>query len=96
MFVSSYREEAQPKFIEMVNANRRGLFMATLPYKVGILTAVTAAFASIPLIFDYDTVLKFNELYVTSGSFLTLLKCLYSYLLSQMSLKRRILRLLWR
>lgn len=56
----------------MVNANRRGLFVATLPYKIGIVTAVTAAFASIPLIFDYDTVLAFNEAYVTSGNALIL------------------------
>ena len=59
--------------------------MATLPYKLGIFTAVSVAFASIPLIFDLNTVLWFNELYVTTGkfifSFITyLLLCLLSLL----------------
>ena len=31
--------------------------------------ALTAAFVSIPLIFDYHTVLWFNEHYVTSGQY---------------------------
>jgi hypothetical protein len=60
-------EDAQPSFAKMVKSNRKGLFLATLPYKVGIFTAVTAGFVSIPMIFDYNTVLWFNELYVTSG-----------------------------
>lgn len=60
-------EQAQPTFLSMVDANRRGLFMVTLPYKVGITTAVVAAFASLPMIFDINTVLLFNDLYVTSG-----------------------------
>lgn len=41
--------------------------MATLPYKLGIVTAVTVATVSIPMIFEINTVLWFNELYVTSG-----------------------------
>lgn len=60
-------EHAQPIFIEMCRANKVGMSIATLPYKVGILSAVTAAFASIPLVFDLNTVLWFNELFVTSG-----------------------------
>ena len=34
--------------------------------KVGIATAVTAAVVSIPMIFDINTVMYFNEIYVTS------------------------------
>jgi hypothetical protein len=35
---------------------------------MGIFTAVTVATVSIPLIFEINTVLWFNELYVTSGT----------------------------
>jgi hypothetical protein len=44
------------------------LWLVTLPYKIGIVTAVGAATISIPMIFDLNTVLWFNELYVTSGN----------------------------
>lgn len=53
--------------MEIVSENRRGLWLATLPYKLGMVTAVTVATVSIPLIFEINTVLWFNELYVTSG-----------------------------
>lgn len=59
-------EEAQPIFMKMVRSNRKSLWFATLPYKIGITTAVTAAFVSIPMIFHLDTVMWFNEFYVTS------------------------------
>jgi hypothetical protein len=48
-------------------SNRKGLFLITLPYKIGVASAVFAGVASIPLIFDLDTVLYFNEHYVTTG-----------------------------
>ncbi len=54
-------------FVKIVNSNRKGLFFATLPYKFGIVAAVTAGFVSIPMIFDVNTVMWFNEVYVTSG-----------------------------
>jgi hypothetical protein len=50
----------------MVSSNRRGLFIYSLPYKIGIVTAVSSALLSIPMIFDINTVLWFNELYVTA------------------------------
>lgn len=59
-------EDAQPIFDKMVQSNRRGLFVATLPYKIGIMTALVAGFGSLPMIFDINTVLWFNEIYVTS------------------------------
>jgi len=59
-------DEAQPIFLEMVEENRKGLFMITLPYKIGVFGAVTAGIASIPLCFHLDTVLWFNERCVTT------------------------------
>jgi hypothetical protein len=53
--------------MQIVQENRRGLGLATLPYKLGILTAITVATVSIPMIFEINTVLWFNEIYVTSG-----------------------------
>lgn len=59
-------EEAQPKFEEIVVANRKGLFLYTLPYKVGILGSLVLGFGSIPMIFDLKTALWFNDAYVTT------------------------------
>jgi hypothetical protein len=53
--------------MKMVTSNRNGMFLATLPYKIGIVSAVGAGIISIPMIFEYNTVLWFNELYVTTG-----------------------------
>jgi hypothetical protein len=64
---TKYRNDAQPRFHDMVDSNRKGLFLATLPYKIGIFAAVTGAAVSIPMIFHLETVLWFNELYVTTG-----------------------------
>ena len=59
-------DEARPIFLEMVQENRKGLFMITLPYKIGVVSAVVAGVVSLPMVFDYNTVLWFNEFYVTS------------------------------
>ena len=59
-------DDARPIFLEMVRENRKGLFMITLPYKVGVASAVVAGVISLPMVFDYNTVLWFNEFYVTS------------------------------
>lgn len=66
MWLNSNRDTAQPQFHKLVQANRRGLFLATLPYKVGIASALISAFVSLPMIFEINTVLWFNELYVTT------------------------------
>jgi hypothetical protein len=50
----------------MAVSNRRGMFLVTLPYKLAIATAVGAGFISVPMIFHLDTVMWFNEFYVTS------------------------------
>ena len=60
---------ARQKFISIMLSNRQGLFVATLPYKLGIFTAVTSAIISVPLLFHLDTVLLFNESFVTTGKF---------------------------
>mmetsp|Transcript_28632 Transcript_28632/g.78709 ORF Transcript_28632/g.78709 Transcript_28632/m.78709 type:complete len:242 (+) Transcript_28632:59-784(+) len=59
-------EEAQPRFHQILASNRKGLFVKTLPYKIGVFTAVLSGLVSLPMIFDYNTVLWFNELYVTT------------------------------
>jgi hypothetical protein len=43
-------KDAQPRFKEIVSANRQGMWLATLPYKVGFVAAVSAAFISIPMV----------------------------------------------
>ena len=59
-------DEAQPKFEEIVMANRKGLFLYTLPYKLGILGSLVLGFGSIPMIFDLKTALWFNDAFVTT------------------------------
>lgn len=63
--------DAHKTFMTVLESNRKGLFLFTLPYKIGIAAAVVGAFGSIPMIFDINTVLWFNEIYVTSGKALT-------------------------
>ena len=57
---------ARQTFLDVLAANRRFLFVATIPYKVGILCSFTAGIVSFPLIFHLDTVLVFNEVFVTT------------------------------
>lgn len=59
-------DTAQVQLAKMANANKAGMFTATLPYKVGILSALTAGIASIPLCFHLPTALWFNTHYVTT------------------------------
>jgi len=58
--------DAQPRFREMMTANRQGMWLATFPYKVGLVTSVGAAILSVPMVFELNTVMWFNELYVTT------------------------------
>jgi hypothetical protein len=60
-------EAAQPRFNEIMSANRQGMWVATLPYKIGLFAAVTSTVACFPMVFELNTVLWFNELYVTTG-----------------------------
>lgn len=47
--------------------NREGMWLLSLPYKIGIGVAMTAALSSFPLVFDLSTVGWFNEHFVTAG-----------------------------
>jgi len=58
--------DAQKTFKKMVASNRRGLFVSTLPYKFGIFTAVSAGLLSFPFIFEINSVMWFNEQFVTT------------------------------
>ena len=58
-------EEAHKPLEKIIASNRHLLGLYTLPYKIGIITAVMSGLVSFPLIFHYDSVLWFNEAYVT-------------------------------
>jgi hypothetical protein len=62
---SSYTT-ALRSFYELEAFHKQGMTVYLLPYQVGVATAVTAAFCSIPLVFHLPTVHWFNELYVTT------------------------------
>lgn len=59
-------EEATKTFEKIAKKNREGMALAALPYQLGIVLGVAAAVGSIPLVFDLQTTLWFNELYVTT------------------------------
>lgn len=59
-------DTATGTFMEIAAKNRQGMWLLTVPYKIGIGVACTAALASFPLVFDLDTVQWFNENFVTS------------------------------
>ena len=59
-------QDAQPKFHEISAKAYEGKGVATLPYKIGIATALSAGFASIPLCFNLSVAQSFNELFVTT------------------------------
>ena len=51
------RHEAFPRFREIVEFNRKGLFWATLPQRLGITIAVTSSVVCIPAVFDREFVM---------------------------------------
>ena len=46
---------------EIAAANKVGMSLATMPYKIGLTVAIVGGCASIPLCFHLDTVMWFNE-----------------------------------
>ncbi|KAJ3388643.1 hypothetical protein HDU92_001394 [Lobulomyces angularis] len=60
------RIHAKTRFEEIKNENRKGLFSAMLPYRIGILLSSGSALLSIPLIFHEETVMYFNHHFVTA------------------------------
>jgi hypothetical protein len=59
-------DTATATFMQIAAKNRQGMWLLTVPYKIGIGVACTAAFASFPLVFDLSTVQWFNENFVTA------------------------------
>ena len=57
-------EDAADKVEEMARYNYGRMGM--LPYEVGIQTAITAGWLSIPLVFSYTVAKKFNDVFVTA------------------------------
>lgn len=53
-------------FEEIAAKNRQGMWLLVIPYKIGIVVAVTAAASSFPLVFDLGTVEWFNQHFVTA------------------------------
>lgn len=46
--------------------NKEYMWLLALPYQIGITMAITGGMASIPLVFDHNTALWFNEHFVTT------------------------------
>ena len=59
-------EEACKTFEEIAMRNQEGQYLLSFPYKIGIVTALTAAFSSFPLCFDITTAEWFNKNFVTT------------------------------
>jgi len=57
---------AHAKMDEMETANKKLMFFATMPYKSGVAMGVFGAAASLPMVFDLNTALWFNEYFVTA------------------------------
>lgn len=58
-------EEASKTFEKIQEKNRENITMAVLPYKIGIATALTAGLGAIPMVFDVNIAMWFNEAFVT-------------------------------
>ena len=59
-------EEAKVVVRKMASKNTENLFYGLLPYRVGIVTAVSAAWLSIPAVFSKSFAIAFNEKFVTT------------------------------
>lgn len=61
---SSY-EDASDTFNTIAGRNMKGYYMVTLPYKIGITSAIFAGVAAFPLVFHLPTIEWFNDWAVT-------------------------------
>lgn len=57
--------QARKTLDEIASKNREGLMIATMPYKIAIAVALITGFGSIPMVFDIEVALWFNEKFVT-------------------------------
>jgi hypothetical protein len=67
MFVDKVSwDKAHLRLDEMEIANKQYMSIATLPFKIGVLTSLTAGIASFPLCFSETATKWFNDNYVTA------------------------------
>lgn len=59
-------DEAMKTFQKVAATNREGMIAAAIPFYLGFGAAFSAAFVSVPMVFDLSTVTWFNEHYVTT------------------------------
>lgn len=59
-------DAAVEKFNEISRVNRSTMLISFLPYKIGLVGAVTGGVVSMPMVFHKETVEWFNENYVTA------------------------------
>lgn len=59
-------DEAGRVLKTIAKANRKNVSLHHIPHKVGLVGAIFAGFASVPMVFHLGTVQAFNELYVTA------------------------------
>jgi hypothetical protein len=58
--------EATEMFQKIAKKNREGMALAALPYQLGITAGAAAAIVAVPMVFDLNTTLWFNEYFVTT------------------------------
>jgi hypothetical protein len=59
-------EEAYKIFLAIERKNQEGMYLVSLPYRIGIFSAFAVGAASIPLVFHLPTIEWFNEWAVTT------------------------------
>ncbi len=59
-------QEAEKVVAKIAATNKRGMIITNLPYKVGLGVSLAASVVSFPLIFHLDTILFFNERFITA------------------------------
>ena len=59
-------DEAKQKFEKLKADNMTGMSILTLPYYAGVGGGILAAVVTVPMCFDLNTALWFNECYVTT------------------------------
>jgi len=56
---------AGAKLYEIEKKNKEGMFLATLPYKIGVSVAMITGLGALPMVFDLNACLWFNKEFVT-------------------------------
>lgn len=67
MTIDSIDYDAAVEVVEKISkSNRNGMALLLTPYHMGLMASAGAGIISFPMIFDYDTVKWFNEVYVSA------------------------------